>query len=98
MMFNRLLSMAQTILDKNTVNLPAVSADQSTLEMILTWAWRIAGALSLIFIIIGGLKYTLSNGDSNQINSAKNTILYSIIGLVISLSVFVIVNFVVSRL
>ena len=41
------------------------------------------GVIAVIMIIIGGLKYIISSGDSNNINSAKNTILYAIIGLVI---------------
>lgn len=96
-MFNTLLMLAQTVLDKDTVKLPEVAADQSTLGTILNLVWKVLGILSVIFVAIGGLKYTLSAGDSNQVNSAKNTILYAVIGLVISLSVFLIVNFVLSK-
>lgn len=93
-----LLLLAQTILDKDTVNLPAVTADQSTVTVILNLVWKVLGMLSVLFVAIGGLKYTLSGGDSNQVNSAKNTILYAVIGLVISLSVYLIVNFVLGKL
>jgi hypothetical protein len=55
----------------------------------------IIGAVSVIMIILGGLKYVLSNGDSSQITSAKNTILYAVIGLVVALLAYAIVNFVV---
>ena len=92
-----LKAFSQTILDKDTVNLPAVTADQSALSNILSLVWKILGALSLIFVVIGGFKYTLSGGDSNQVNSAKNTILYALVGLAISLGVFLIVNFVISK-
>jgi hypothetical protein len=54
----------------------------------------ILGAVAVIMIIIGGIKYTISNGDSGQITSAKNTILYSVIGLIVALLAFAIVNFV----
>lgn len=93
-----LKSFGQAILDKDTVNLPAVTADQGALADVLSLVWKILGALSLLFVVIGGFKYTLSNGDSNQVNSAKNTILYALVGLAISLSVFLIVNFVVSKI
>lgn len=43
----------------------------------------IVGVISVIMIIIGGLKYITSAGDSSNITSAKNTILYAVIGLVI---------------
>ncbi len=52
------------------------------------------GAISVIMIIIGGIKYVLSNGDSNAVKSAKDTILYAVIGLVVALLAYAIVNFV----
>jgi hypothetical protein len=55
------------------------------------------GIISVIMIIIGGIKYTTSNGDSSQITSAKNTILYAVVGLIVALLAFAIVNFVVSQ-
>lgn len=55
----------------------------------------IIGAIAVIMIIIGGIKYVLSNGDSSQITSAKNTIMYAVIGLVVALLAYAIVNFVV---
>ena len=54
----------------------------------------VIGVVAVIMIIIGGIKYTLSNGDSAQITSAKNTILYAVIGIVVALLAYAIVNFV----
>ncbi len=54
----------------------------------------VLGAISVIMIVIGGIRYTLSNGDSAAITSAKNTILYSVIGLIVALLAFAIVDFV----
>lgn len=57
----------------------------------------IVGFVSVIMIIIGGLKYITSGGDSSNITGAKNTIIYAIIGLVIvALSQFI-VRFVLTR-
>lgn len=55
------------------------------------------GVIAVIMVIIGGLKYIMSSGDSNNINSAKNTILYAIIGLVIVAFAQVIVRFVLDK-
>jgi hypothetical protein len=55
------------------------------------------GIVSVIMIIVGGLRYTTSNGDSARITAAKNTILYAVIGLVVALLAFGIVNFVVAQ-
>lgn len=56
------------------------------------------GVAAVIMIIIGGFKYILSSGDSNSTTSAKNTILYAIIGLVIVFFAQVIVKFVLGRI
>src|SRR4051812_33519583 len=42
------------------------------------------GAISVIMLIIGGVRYTISAGDSGNVTAAKNTIMYAIIGLVIA--------------
>ena len=52
------------------------------------------GAVSVIMLIIGGIRYTISGGDSTAVTSAKNTILYAVIGIIVSLLAFAIVNFV----
>ena len=58
----------------------------------------ILGAVSTIMIVIGGIKYVTSNGDSSSIQSAKNTIMYAVIGLVVAISASAIVAFVLGRL
>ena len=57
----------------------------------------VVGAVSVIMIIIGGFRYIISNGDSNGVTGAKNTILYAIVGLVIVLFAQVIVRFVLTK-
>lgn len=57
----------------------------------------VVGVVSVIMIIIGGLKYITSSGDSNNVQSAKNTILYAIIGLVIVALAQIIVQFVLTK-
>lgn len=54
--------------------------------------------VSVIMLIIGGFKYTTSNGDANQVTAAKNTIMYSIIGLVVAIFAYAIVDFVVKKI
>ena len=57
----------------------------------------IVGVVAVIMIIVGGLKYITSGGDSNNVTSAKNTILYAIIGLIVVALAQVIVRFVLAR-
>ncbi len=54
----------------------------------------LVGLVSVIMLVYGGLRYILSGGDSKKVTDAKNTILYAIIGLIISLLAYAIVNFV----
>lgn len=58
----------------------------------------VAGAIAVLMVIIGGLRYVLSGGDSAGLKSAKDTILYALIGLAITLLSFGIVSFIVSKL
>ena len=56
------------------------------------------GAISIIMIVYGGFRYVISRGDSTAIQSAKNIILYAVIGLALALLAKVIVTFVVGEL
>jgi ABC-type Fe3+ transport system permease subunit len=55
----------------------------------------IAGIACVIVIIIGGFMYIVSAGNPDRTKTAKDAILYAIIGLIISLAAFAIVNFVI---
>ena len=55
------------------------------------------GALSVIMLIWGGIRYTTSAGDSNKVQAAKNTVLYAIVGLVVAILAYAIVNMVMSK-
>lgn len=56
----------------------------------------ILGVLSVVMIIYGGITYTISAGDSKQVEKAKGTILYSVIGLIVAILAGAIVNFVLN--
>ncbi|MBR0403057.1 hypothetical protein IJI55_00690 [Candidatus Saccharibacteria bacterium] len=58
----------------------------------------VVGVVSVIMLIYGGLRYVISGGDSKKVTDAKNTILYAIIGLIISILSFAIVNFVLNSI
>ena len=58
----------------------------------------IVGIVSVIMLIWGGIRYILSGGDNKKVTDAKNTILYAIIGLIIAILAFAIVNFVLNAI
>lgn len=84
---------------QNGANSAGASGEKSLGERIQTIVnimLFILGAIAVIMIVIGGIKYTTSNGDSSAITSAKNTILYSVVGLVVAILAYAIVNFVLN--
>ena len=58
----------------------------------------VVGIIAVIMIIVGGIKYITSAGDSSGINSARDTILYAIVGLVVAVMSFAIVNYVILKI
>lgn len=58
----------------------------------------IVGIIAVIMLIIGGIRYVISGGDAKKVTDAKNTVLYAIIGLVIAVFAYAIVNFVITSL
>jgi hypothetical protein len=57
----------------------------------------IAGIAAIIVIMIAGIMFVTAGGDSNRISTAKNTIIYSVVGLVVIVLARTIVIFVVTR-
>lgn len=68
------------------------------LERIINVLLFLIGAIAVIMIIIGGIRYVTSNGDQAQVTGAKNTILYAVVGVVVAIMAYAIVNFVVDSL
>ncbi len=72
-------------------NLPNIFVTVANLIIFLV------GAVAVIMLIIGGLRYVLSQGNSSSIEGAKNTILYAVIGIIVAILAFAAVNFVVNQ-
>ncbi len=61
---------------------------------VIKFALGVVGALTLLVVIIGGLRYVLSGGNEDQVKSAKQILLYAIIGFIVVLLAYTIVTFV----
>ena len=68
------------------------------LQLILNVALGVIGFVAVVMIVVGGLQYTTSSGDTGKVTKAKNTIMYGVIGLVVALLAFAIVNFVLTNI
>lgn len=55
----------------------------------------IIGGVAVIMIIVGGLRYITSGGNSANVTAAKNTILYALVGVIVAILAFAAVNFVI---
>jgi hypothetical protein len=90
--------LAAVSVDANNLGLPKVAADDATWGNIIGGVFIFAGAWATLFIVIGAIRYAASAGDQGLITRAKDTILYAIIGLVVSILAFTIVQFVLGRI
>jgi hypothetical protein len=57
----------------------------------------VLGMVAVIMIVVGGIRYTTSGGDSSGIKTAKDTILYSVVGLILAILSYTIVKFVIGK-
>lgn len=92
---NRQGSSASTLAECN------IEDDNSLIPTILNIIQVTIGVLALVAVIViifAGVQYTTSAGDAGKVKKAKDSILYGIIGLVIAILAFAIVNFVLSSL
>ena len=70
----------------------------SVLRTVINVIVGVIGFVSVFMIILGGITFTTSQGDTAKVARGRNTILYGVIGLVIALLAFAIVNFVLNSI
>lgn len=75
----------------------ASSRVQKIVTNIINIVSLVVGVAAVIMIMVGGLRYITSNGDSGQVGNAKNTILYAVVGLIVVALAQIIVRFVVNK-
>ncbi len=96
MIMQFLTSMAT--LDPNDIGIPQVPLNDNALATVLSIAFTAIGGIATLFLMIGAVRYVTSGGDQKNIQQAKDTILYAIVGIVISLSAFTVVQFTLGKL
>jgi len=76
--------------------LPHPSATTSgTIPTVLGIVLAFTASISVLMIVIGGFRYIVAHGDPNATAQAKNTIVYALVGLVVTMTAYSIVTFVV---
>lgn len=69
----------------------------SQIEIVVNILLFLLGAIAVVMIVIGGIRFATANGDQSAVTSAKNTILYAVVGLVVAILAYAIVNFVLDQ-
>lgn len=93
---------SNTVTGNNDHGVGTVGSGSENLEAnitnIINAIIAVLGIVAVIIIIIGGVSYMTSSGDAGKVKKAKDTILYGVIGLVICVLAFAIVNFVIKNI
>lgn len=71
-----------------------IQANGNTITQALNGVFVFVGALCVLFLIVGAIRYTLSGGNASEVQKAKDTMLYAIIGVLVVVFSFAIVAFV----
>lgn len=69
----------------------------NTLNIILNVVIGVIGFIAVAMIVMGGISFATSQGDTSKVAKARNTILYGVVGLVVAILAFAIVNFVLAN-
>ncbi|MDO4872090.1 MAG: hypothetical protein Q4A27_01500 [bacterium] len=89
-------------IDQVRQGLNEAGGDNNTIEVrdvvrnVVNTLLFIVGALSVMMIIYSGVLYVLSSGDSGRVSKAKSTLTYSVVGLIVAILSYAIVNFVIN--
>lgn len=96
---NKITSVQQGAAAAHVDGMPTeLVGDNGFIQKLTSWVLLAVGTISVIMLIYGGFRYVISGGDSKKVTDAKNTILYAIIGLIISMLAYAIVRFVITAI
>lgn len=74
-----------------------ISGNDGVLMLVVNILSAVVGIAAVIMIIVSGISYMTSQGDSSKIQSAKNTIIYAVVGLIVVLLSRTIIGFVAGK-
>lgn len=78
-------------------DIPQMAVNDRTITNIFNVVLAGAGVIAVVVIIWAGIQFMIARGDPEKVKTARNNILYSVIGLVIVIFSFVILNFVIGK-
>lgn len=100
-MISLLNKLAQVSIDPNELDIPRselLDGDASGLyDTVLPVVFAVAGVVAMLVIVIAGIQFMLSRGDPQKAATARNAVIYAVIGLTLSTLAFSIVRFIAER-
>jgi hypothetical protein len=89
---------SQIDIKQSELNIPkTATADDTTINSVLQLVFAIGASVAFIVIIIAGIQFILSRGDPGKTATARSTIIYAAVGLVLASSAYSIVRFVLGK-
>ena len=74
-----------------------IDGDSGLVKSVVNILLWVIGILSIIMIIFSGIRYVTSAGDASKTKAAQNTLIYSVVGLIVAIMAWAIVDFVVNK-
>ena len=74
-----------------------LDGNQGVITTIINTMLFIVGLLAVIMIIYAGIRFVTAHGDEKQVESARQTIIYSVVGLIVAILAYALVNWVFSQ-
>lgn len=84
--------------DCNLTKENKLSVGNTTVATFIQWALYILAAVSVIVIIVAGIQFVVSQGDSGKVARARTTILYAVVGLLIAVFATAIIQFIINNM
>lgn len=78
-------------------SLPRLNANHTSIQSILDIVFGILGAIALVVVVKAGFEYITSAGDPQKAANARNSIIFALVGVIVGISAFAIVTFVINR-
>lgn len=67
---------------------------QTVISTVIGTMLFVVGLLAVVMLIYGGIRYVTSHGDKAQVTAAKETIMYAVVGLVVAIAAFAVVQWI----
>ena len=96
---NHFFQLINTCLAQTTIQqIPATFSINDLIMRVINWAFVLGGGIAVIYVVYAGMTYLTAGANSEQAETAKTTITYAVIGIIVIAMAFTIVNWLAAAL